>query len=293
MATMRLSRPVVSGGQITECLGALGVREGNALIFHSALSSVGMLTGGQEALIDSILAAVGQEGTVMVPVMPDMAVPFDPQRSPSTVGSVSEFLRRRGNAKRSLHPTHSVAAIGGAAEVLVEGHERCTPCGVGSPFEKLARVGGWVLLFGVDQDRNTSLHTAEDLADVPYLRQVEVPVIGGDGQVRMVTVPKYPLGHREFIGIDKRLRQAGIVRVGRVGNAVLRLMPARDLLEFSLALLRADPAAFLCRKPRCVSCRWAETKIRETQGQASDTTDWAAVSCRWGCRDTRCEVCYV
>jgi aminoglycoside 3-N-acetyltransferase len=293
MATMRLSRPVVTGEQIAECLGGLGVREGDALIFHSALSSVGMLIGGQEALIDSMLAAVGQKGTVMVPVMPDMAVPFDPQHSPSTVGSVSEFFRRRADAKRSLHPTHSVAAIGAAAEVLVEGHENCTPCGVGSPFEKLARMGGWVLLFGVDQDRNTSLHTAEDLADVPYLRQVEVPVVGRDGQVCMVTVPKYPLGHREFIGIDKRLRQAGIVRLGRAGNAVLRLMPARGMLEFSLALLRADPAAFLCRKPRCVSCRWAEARIRDARGGEADATDWAAVSRRWGCRDTRCEVCYV
>lgn len=290
---MTLTRPAVTGAQVTECLAGLGVKRGDALIFHCALSSIGRLEGGAEALIEAFLAAVGPEGTLMAPVMPDMFAPIDLLDSPSTLGRVAEALRLWPGALRSMHPTHSVAALGQSADRLVAGHEDCTPCGPGSPYEKLAQLGGWVLLFGVDQDRNTSLHTAEDLADMPYLREVQVEVRTPDGRGRKVRVPKFPQGHREFIGIDPLLRRDGLVRIGQVGNAVVRLMPARELLEWAVRLLRRDPMAFLCRKPRCVSCRWAEARVRAARGEPVEPVDWDARSRRWGCEDVRCEVCYV
>ncbi len=293
MPTMARTWPRVTGSEVTACLAALGVRRGDALIFHSALSSVGRLEGGVEALIDAFAAAVGPEGTLMAPVMPDVFAPIDLLDSPSTVGRVVEAFRKRPGALRSMHPTHSVAALGPRAAELVAGHEDCTPCGLGSPYERLARLGGWVLLFGVDQDRNTSLHTAEDLAGVPYLRTIEVQVLGPQGELRRVQVGRYPQGHREFIGVDPRLRRAGLVRIGRVGSAVVRLMPARQLLDWALALLREEPLAFLCRKPRCISCRWAEAQVQASRGQAAPPVDWDALSRRWGCEDLRCEVCYV
>lgn len=283
----------VTGERITRSLRDMGVGEGDALIFHSSLSSLGYVVGGEEALIDAVLEAVGPEGTAMVPCLTDITKPFHPSRSPSTVGRVAETFRLRREAVRSRHPTHSVAAIGAAARYLTEGHERCASCDTGSPYEKLCRLEGWVLLIGVDQDRNTTLHTAETLIDVPYLHTIEVAVISDEGQMEMMRVEKYPMGHREFIGLDKRLREEGIVRVGRVGNAVLRLMPARELIEFGMHLLQGDPMAFLCRKPRCISCRWAEARIKEATLGVPDTTDWDLLSRRWGCDDVNCEVCYV
>lgn len=288
-----LTHIVVTQEQITQALRRLGIRAGDAVLFHCSLSSLGSVVGGHDALIDGVLGAVGRDGTAVMPCLPDFSRPFHPQTSPSTVGSVSEVFRLRKEAVRSLHPTHSVAAIGGAALYLTEGHAACTPCGMGSPFDKLCQLDGWVLLMGVDQDRNTSLHMAEDLANAPYLRTLQVPVLDDQGQVQTVVVDKYPCGHREFIGIDKRLREMGVVRCGHIGNAVLRLMPARMLLESALRLLEQDPTVFLCKKPRCVWCRWAEATVKGSVGDDVAVPDWGQLSRRWGCTDVRCECCYI
>ena len=39
-----------------------------------------------------------------------------------------------------------------------------TPHGLGTPYHRLSEIDGKVLLLGVDQDRSTFLHTAEELA---------------------------------------------------------------------------------------------------------------------------------
>ena len=294
-AMIRLGFPEteVTGSQITAALQELGIQQGDALIFHSALSSLGYLEGGANTLIDSVLSAVGPAGTAMVPCLPDSTQPFDPRRSPAVVGQVSEAFRLRPEAVRSLHPTHSVAAIGAEAQYLAADHDQSEPCGVGSPYVKLAKLEGWVLLIGVDQDRNTTLHAAETLADVPYLLTLEREVIGSKGASHTVTVARCAGGHREFIGLDREMREKGIVRVGRVGSAALRLMPSKELVDFSVARLRRDPAAFLCKKPRCTFCRWAEARISEHFSGKEDTADWQSRSRQWGCPDTHCEVCYV
>jgi hypothetical protein len=137
------------------------------------------------------------------------------------------------------------------------------------------------------------LHTAETLAGVAYLQAVDVPVVDDHGRTHTVSVEKCPMGHREFIGVDRRLREAGIVRTGRVGNAILRIMRANHLVEFGMKLLEEDPLAFLCRKVCCVSCRWAEARIQERLHGKTDGTNWSRESRVRGCDDVNCELCYV
>ena len=283
---------VLTVAEITRCLQELGIESGDVVLFHSALSSLGYLPGGQDALIDAVLGAVGSAGTAMVPCFPPFGKPFDPQCSPSMVGSVTEAFRLRDGAVRSLHPTHSVAAIGPQARDLTEGHEKCRPCGPGSPYDKLRDLDGWILLIGVDQDRNTSLHVVEDFVDAPYLHSFDAILVREDGTHEVVPVERCAGGHREFIGVDKRLREAGIVRAGRVGSATIRLMPAHGLSDYCVNLMEGDMTAFLCSKPRCTFCRWAEGKVRETQTGERDPVGWREVAHEWGCGEETCEVCY-
>ena len=44
-----------------------------------------------------------------------------------------------------------------------------TPCGYGSPYDKLADIGGKIVLIGVTECINTSFHHAEELAEVPFV----------------------------------------------------------------------------------------------------------------------------
>ena len=283
---------LVTLAEIRDRLRALGLGPGESVMLHCALSSIGRVERGPDGLIDAVLEAVSPGGTVMMPALPDIYQPFDVLASPSTVGWVSEVFWRRPGAHRSRHPSHSVAAIGPLAQTLTAGHERTDPTGVESPYDRLRLLDGCIVLLGVDHDRNTMLHLAESLADVPYLRRAELQVQSGN-RLHTVAVERMAYGHRQFIGLDRRLTEAGLQQLGRIGDAVVRVMRSRSLLDYIIALLQRDPAALLCSKPSCIFCRWARAQIAAVREGRADTEDWAAVTAREGCGDPRCECCVV
>lgn len=262
-------------------------------MLHCALSSIGRVERGADGLVDAVLGVVSPAGTVVMPTLPDIYQPFDRRTSPSTVGLVSDVFWRQPEARRSLHPSHSVAAIGPLAERITAGHECTDPTGVASPYDRLLQLDAWIVLLGVDHDRNTMLHLAETLAGVPYLRDVRLQVQDGDGSVRTVDIPRMAYGHRQFISLDRHLTERGLQRVGRIGDAVVRTMRSAPLMDYVVDLLDRDPGALLCSKPSCIFCRWARARIAEVREGIADSVDWEAVTAREGCGDPHCECCVV
>ena len=159
-----------TGSRIESDLKNLGVRPGGAVLVHSSLSSLGDVRGGAASVIKARLAVLGPGGTLVMPAHTWECTEqglrnFDSRKTPSCVGLIAERFRKMPRLRRSLHPTHSVAAIGPPASILTDGHETCsTPCGVGTPYEKLLNMGGQVLFLGVNLDSNTTFHAIEAIA---------------------------------------------------------------------------------------------------------------------------------
>lgn len=147
----------------------LGLRQGDCFILHSSLRSIGYIEGGADIVIDAILEVVGPKGTLMVPTFTPRCSLFDVCKTPSEMGLITETLRRRPQAFRSWHPTHSVAAIGYSAEDLTRNHLKHRALGKGSPIDRLAKMGGYVLLLGVGHDVNSTIHVGEAWAEVGYI----------------------------------------------------------------------------------------------------------------------------
>ena len=143
---------------------------------HSSLSACGRVMGGAFTVIKA-LREWSAGANLAMPAHSYCyrgrcgACPiFDVQRSPSVVGAITETFRRQAAVQRSLHPTHSLACKGPGAARLIAGHELCdTPCGAGTPYEKLVAEDASVLMFGVSLNSYTLFHTAEHAAAVPYL----------------------------------------------------------------------------------------------------------------------------
>lgn len=269
---------VLTRDDIVRGLRELGVREGDVLMVHSALSSFGRVDGGADTVIDALMEAVGPSGTV---AMPTLYIPsissgeiFDVDMSPSQMGEITETFRRRPGTVRSVHPTHSIAASGARADELIADHAKApTACGEGTPFSKLCDWGGKVVLLGVDQDRNTLLHTAEDYADCPYL----TPRLAryrdpADGEVKELTLQRFPGPHRDFIGLDRLFREEGVMKAGKIGRAVCRLMDAAGTVRVAVDALKRDPAAVLCDNPACADCVRQRGVIRRKELAAEDFT---------------------
>ncbi|MEW6358359.1 MAG: AAC(3) family N-acetyltransferase [Planctomycetota bacterium] len=241
--------------ELIHAVKALGLKEGDIVLLHSSLGSMGQVEGGAKTVVEAFLGVLGPSGTLMAPTFATSGDVFDAEKDPTSLGAIAEAIRQDRKAVRSRHPLASVAAIGARAEDLVKDHETAkTAHGEGTPYHRLAEWGGYVVLLGVDQDRSTILHTAEALCELPYLSEKRKKYVDAQGKVHTGAYPYFPGPHRDFIGLDRRLREKGIVTLHRIGNAVVRVMKARPLLDELVAMLGKDPAAVLCANPRCEDC---------------------------------------
>lgn len=233
-----------------------GIRHGDVVLMHSAMSSIGQVNGGADTVIDAVLEAVGPEGTFAVSTM-SFHNPFDAEKDPSTVGIISETHRLRPNSIRSLRPVHSINAIGAKAKELTEGHENCaTNCGVGSPYLKLRDMGGKIILLGTDMNRNTTLHAIEDIMNAVYLvtKTIPAPKYMDDYQNKTMDLVKFCPGHRDFLSFTARLRRADAMTEVCVGNALVKIIDVPKMFALGEELLTRDPLAFLCKNENCEHC---------------------------------------
>jgi aminoglycoside 3-N-acetyltransferase len=229
----------------------IGLAPGDRVVVHSSLRAVGIEA---EELIERLLAAVGPHGLVVMPAFTYDNETFAPDL-PGRTGALTEAFRRRPEAMRSSHPTYSVAAIGDGAAELLEGHERVGATSVDSPLDRLAAAGGLVLLLGVGHTANTTAHVGEFHAEAPYLDIPFDPTWPSHGYER------FPGCSRAFGALERPLRERGAIRDGKVGRALAQLLPGSAVIESTVALLRADPAALLCADHACYRCSRARARL--------------------------------
>ncbi len=229
----------------------IGLASGDAVVVHASLRAVGL---GADEVIEALLDAVGPDGLVVMPTFTYDNETYDSDL-PGRTGALAEAFRRRPDARRSAHPTYSVAAVGLGAAELLEGHDRAGATGVDSPLGRLAAAGGYVLLLGVGHTANTTVHVGEFRAGAPYLDipfDPDWPAHGAD---------RFPGCSRAFGAIERPLRERGGIRDGKVGRAVAQLVSGGAVIEATVELLHADPAALLCTDPGCYRCSRALARL--------------------------------
>lgn len=196
--------------RLREDLLKAGVRPGACILVHSSLSKLGHIPGGADTVIDALIAAVGEHGTVCFPALSYLFTTesnpvFDVRTTPCNIGTIPETFRKRTGVVRSVHPTHSVCALGPEAEEIVKDHFKdTTPVGPNSPFRKIFEKNGQVLFLGCTPRCNTSMHGVEELLDTrpPFLFQ-ENPIVYSvtdySGKTEKVTHTRH-----NFSGVGQR-----------------------------------------------------------------------------------------
>ena len=256
--------------QIIQGLRELGLETGDTVIVHSSLSSFGEVENGADAVADAILDVIGTQGTIIVPTFNYDPGVYDVATTPSVVGKITETVRLHKEAIRSNHPTHSVAAIGRLAKQITEDHDKVEAFSRNSALHKAARVGAKILQLGVTQTSNSSIHVAEELAQVPYLdKQRRVTIRRPSGK----TIHKWirrPGCSQGFEAIDELLHDQGVLKEITIGQCQARLMTARMVIEAAVDMLRCDPAALLCDRPECGVCAESRAMIDATAAEAEE-----------------------
>ena len=241
--------------QLQQQLARLGIRDGDALMVHASLRSVGLTESRGEGLINALKSSVGAQGTIMAyaAFRKTAEVPhFDPKRSPARpeYGVFAELLRTSPGAVRSGNPGASMVALGARAQYLCENHPLSYGYGPDGPLGKLVALGGKVLLLGSDPDQVTILHLAEHVARIPNKRVVQrvVDVMREDGSVCPVTIEEFDTSHpvvssmpeKIFASIVGRFIESGAATAGPVGRARAHLLPARELVSFAVSVIERE-----------------------------------------------------
>ncbi|MBT9138542.1 MAG: SPBc2 prophage-derived aminoglycoside N(3')-acetyltransferase-like protein YokD [Syntrophomonadaceae bacterium] len=222
-------------------LKGIGLKKGDIVLLHSALSSLGYVEGGADTVIDAFLDVLGKEGTLIVPAF-------------GNLGIIAVRVKKRPESVVSIHPAAAVAAIGGKAEIICKDHWKAgTAHGKNTPYTRMAEMGGYVVLLGVDQDRSTTLHTPEVLAKLPYLKTIKRKFETPEGE-KEKSWDFFPGPHRDFIGMDKLLKGSGKLKVFKIGNSVVRIIKGQDLIDIAGGLLKKNKDAVLCDNPHCQDC---------------------------------------
>ncbi|MFF7279236.1 AAC(3) family N-acetyltransferase [Streptomyces griseorubiginosus] len=257
-------------GELTWQLKALGVRPGDTLLVHTSLRAVGPVSGGARAVVDSLLEALGAEGTLVVytqtpgnsdpsrwAVTRGGAVPpaqwprlratlpaFDPARTPSQgVGVLPEEVRTRPGALRSDHPQSSFAALGPAAARITAGHDLNCHLGEESPLARLEELDARVLLLGVDYSACTAFHLAEYRVPGQGSRDYGCAVDDGSGR-RWHRYRDVDFDTSDFpaLGEAYESRAERPVTRGRIGAADSRLFDLAPAVAYAAKWLTAHRA---------------------------------------------------
>lgn len=254
----RTERPLTVTS-LTAKLQTCGLKEGRTILVHSAMSQLGWVIGGAEAVILALLTAVGETGTIMMPAytnnnsdpaewqnppvpeswwqtIRDHTPAYNPLTTPSRgLGVIPELFRTWPGAVRSTHPAFSLTALGPRAAYLVQDHWLDEDAGDHSPLGKLYEVDGHVLLLGVDHNNNSSLHLAEFRVNDP--RKRDIPTASAmivDGRRQWVSYTAVEENSDNFAEIGTSFDTAHNIPVQKIGGAGVRFFRQRPLVDFAV-----------------------------------------------------------
>lgn len=240
---------------ITDDLHNLGVQDGDIVLVHTSFKALGPVTDGIETVIQGLLRAIGESGTLLMPALSWRLWPpeiFNPTTTSTNVGAIPEYFRTRTGTKRSIHPTHSVSTIGKMTDELLRGTTLDnTPCGQHSPFNKITDIDNVkIIMLGCGLKPNTTMHAIEEIARVPYHsgKKENFTIMDHEGRSYQKEYRMYDFTGKYAQRYDRVLElpnSDSFTTQGKVLEADTTIFNAKALKEAALQKLQQDPLFFV------------------------------------------------
>ncbi len=225
----------------------MGIQTSDTVLIHTSLRAIGKVENGADGVIDAFLECL-TDGLFLVPThtwatVNQLPHVYDVRREIPCIGTLPKVAAFRSDGIRSLHPTHSMWGCGKFAAAFLQGEELLqTPADPKGAWGRLAEVNAKILLIGVGLDKNTFIHSVEEMANIPdrlMSEPFEITVIDQTGKVQ-----KHPY-HRHFcsrsrdvsqqyINFEKALLYHDAMTFGTLGNAQVRIVDARKCRDVLL-----------------------------------------------------------
>ncbi len=226
----------------------LGIEKTDTLFIHSSFKSLGQVEGGASTVISALETVIGEEGLILMPsfnLLPsreERVQSWDVEKTPSTVGWLTEFFRQMPGTYRSDHYSHSVAARGKGAEAFVADHLRCDgyqspwdyppwgkTYGTHSPMFRAYVANAKLLMIGVDYQSSTYIH----LVEVIYFNKL----LADNAEANVFDLNRPKLG-AFWDGLGK-------LRRGKIGDSDCRLFHIKTYVDTLLTEVERNPALYI------------------------------------------------
>ncbi|MDD6795353.1 MAG: AAC(3) family N-acetyltransferase [Clostridiaceae bacterium] len=259
MNKLKDKRALLTREDLIEKFKECGLDKGQSIIVHSSLKSLGFVVGGAEVVIRALIDVVSEEGTLMMPSQtwknldPSTGVhwtepeewwdairenwpAYDKKVTPAiNMGAIAELFAKWPGGYRSDHPARSFAAFGKNADYLTKDHDLSNIFGEGSPLDKLYKLDGYILLLGVNYNKCTALHLAENKASFKEKKYVnESSAIMVDGKRKWVTYNTLDVDDSDFIKLGEEYDKENNVKIYKIGNADVRFIKVRNFVDWAV-----------------------------------------------------------
>lgn len=233
-------------------LAAMGLNHTDTVMVHSSMKAIGDVEGRADTVLDA-LSEYFADGLLMLPALSwELAYQenpvFNAKSTPCWVGVLPHLFRQREGVVRSLHPTHSVAALGkDAKDVTREDHLDDYPCGKRSAWYKLVEREGTILMVGCTLTSCTFIHGVEAWCDIP--ERLEAPVaytlVDAEGNTYQASSrPHKGSPSEQYWKAEEALRANGALKDGKLGDACVMVIDAKKCYEIVKGLLEKEPMLF-------------------------------------------------
>lgn len=244
---------------LLEQLKALNIDSTGTLLVHASLKSIGDVEGKADTVLDA-LSDYMKDGLLVLPTHTWADInaknpKYYVEDSPSCIGILPELWRKRKGVVRSLHPTHSVGALGKDKEDFIKDDQLYdTPCSRKSPYGKLLDRKGTIMLIGVDLRRNTFIHGVEEWADIPGRLSEEPEILYSvlpDGtEIEVPSYRHHGLSWSEhYWKVDDFFLEKGVMRLGKFGDATVRICDTVAMTDLLFKMLEINPEMFTDNEP--------------------------------------------
>ena len=244
--------------QLERKLRSMGLSEGDTVFMHSSFSALNGFKNEPQQVVDCLLNIISTSGNLLMVSMPyegftseylRQKKPFDPVKTPSSMGILTEIFRRQKGVMRSLNPAHPILAFGPRAEWLIADHDKTMySCGKGSPFEKALKLNAKAFFFDTSFRSMSFCHHLEDhykenLSGKLYnVEPVEGRVINTDGSETKLMIYVFSdeaTKRRSFRVLEREMLKHNLMKVDKIGNTKLILVHLADVADCAQKLVKS------------------------------------------------------
>lgn len=216
---------------------------GKPVTVHTSLKAIGEIEGGGQTLLDSLIEFFTADGGLLcVPTHTWDSFIYDMRKNDSCIGVLPRLAAADTRGTRTVHPSHSMAVFGDkkrVEEFVSNEWEVDTPTNPKGCYGKLYDEGGYILLIGVGQEKNTYIHCVEEMLGVTKrytTDKLEFTVINKDNSV--VKRHQYWFRSDEIPDVSKNFgkfevpfRYFDAITDGKIGNASVQLTDCVKIKE--------------------------------------------------------------